>query len=275
MLLKYGDKELTYKEVIDLIPEGIPSADSAALFKSIVDGWIKDVVLVKLAEQRLYDINSIERKVKDYRNTLIVTEYLSRMRESHTPKVDEKSVREYYDKHRNELKLEVPLVKGVFLKVSSKAKGREKIKKYLSSDDPQGIDKLEQEWFDRAIEYNYFRDKWIDWETIAGLIPYRFGNPDEFIKENKYFETEYGDCSYYLQISDYLPSGEEQPFEFASAWVAGMLTQGDLAEFERSLVESIVKKSIKDNMLETIGYDPLTHEIKENYVIDEDIVENE
>ena len=118
MLLKYGDKELTYKEVIDLIPEGIPSADSAALFKSIVDGWIKDVVLVKLAEQRLYDINSIERKVKDYRNTLIVTEYLSRMRESHTPKVDEKSVREYYDKHRNELKLEVPLVKGVFLKVS-------------------------------------------------------------------------------------------------------------------------------------------------------------
>ena len=250
-----------------MIPDGIVSADSAALFSSIVDGWIKDMVLADLAEDRLYDIAAIDRKVKDYRNTLIVGEYLSRMRESHKPKVDDARVMDYYDKHRNELKLEVPLVKGVFLKVNSDSKGKEKIKNMLVSTNPQEIDRLEQEWLDRALEYNYFRDKWIDWETVAGMIPHRFGNPDEFLKENKYFETEYGDCSYYLQVNDYLPSGSEQPFEFASSWIYQVLTQGDLAEFERSLVESIVQKSIKDNKLETLGYDPLTHELKEKNVI--------
>ena len=270
VLLKFGDLELRYDDVIAGIPDDVGATDSAALFKAIVDGWVKDVVLLNLAEERLYDIDAIERKVKDYRNSLIVSEYLSRMRESHTPKVDEKNVREYFNKNRDEMKLEVPLVKGVFLKINSDSKGKEKIKKLLTSEEPKDIDILEQDWFDRALEYNYFRDKWIDWETVAGRIPHRFGDPEEFLKGNKYFETEYGDCSYYLEISDYLPAGEEQHYEFASAWITELLIQGDLADFEKALVESIINKSIKDKNLQVIGYDPLTHELRENYVIVED-----
>lgn len=270
VLLRYGDQELGYNEVVAQIPDGISPSDSATLFNRIVEGWIKDVLLSEFAEERLYDVETINRKVKDYRNSLIVSEYLNRMREAHTPKVDEVRVKDYFDKHRKELKLEVPLVKGVFLKINSEAKGKENIKNLLSSDNPEFIDKLEREWLDRALEYNYFRDKWIDWETVAGWIPYRFGNPDEFISENKYFETHYGENSYYLQITDYLPSGEEQPFEFASSWITGLLTQGDLAEFEKSLVESIVLKSLQDNKLEAIGYNPITHEFKNSYISQKD-----
>ena len=262
VLLRYGEQELTYNEVIAQIPDGIAASDSAAIFNNIVEGWLKDVLLSEFAEDRLYDVHAIDRRVRDYRNSLIVSEYLSRMREAHKPKVDEIRVKEYYDKHRKELKLEVPLVKGVFLKIDSESKGKENIKNFLSSENPEDIDRLEREWLDRSLEYNYFRDKWIDWETVAGWIPHRFGNPDEFIKNNKYFETDYGENSYYLQITDYLTSGEEQPFEFASSWITNLLTQGDLMDFEKSLVESIVMKSIQDNKLEAISYNPITHEVK-------------
>ena len=265
-MLKFGDKELSYEEVISQIPDGILAADSANLFNSIVDGWIRDVVLLDLAENRLYDLSAIERKVNDYRNNLIVSEYLSRMRESHKPKVDENKIWDYYEKHHNELKLEVPLVKGVFLKINSDSKGKEKIKNLLISSNPQDIDKLEQEWLDRALLYNYFHDKWIDWETVTGMIPHRFGDPDLFLNENNYFETEYDGCSYYLYINDYLPSGSEQPYEFASKWISELLTQGELSDFEKSLVESIVEKSIKDKKLEIIGYDPINHEFTENSI---------
>ena len=98
------------------------------------------------------------------------------------------------------------------------------------------IDILEREWVDRSLQYSYFRDKWIDWETVKGLIPYRFGDPDKFLEENSYFETEYGDCSYYLTVTDWIPSGEEQPIEFARTWISDLLTQGELTEYERNLV---------------------------------------
>lgn len=270
VLLRYGDREITLDEVVAQIPEGLAAADSTALFKAILDGWLSDVVLSDFAEERLLDISGIERRVRDYRNSLIVQEYLTKMREAKTPTIDEQKVKEYYDHHRNELKLEVPLVRGVFLKISSDARGKEGIKSLLSSDNPEMIDKLEQEWLDRALEYNYFHDKWIDWETLAGMIPYRFGDPERFLSEHKYFETEYGDCSYYLQISDYLPAGEQQPYEFASAWISALLTQGELADYQKSLVESIISGSIKDKKLEMIGYDPLRHEIIENHVKNND-----
>lgn len=261
ILLSYAGETLTYQDVVACIPNGLIPEDSAALFKSVVDGWLQDVVLAEFAEERLIDTNSIDRRVRNYRNNLIVKEYLSRMRESRPPRIDEVKIREYYDNHRHELKLEVPLVKGVFLKVNSGARGREEIKSLISSDDPEKIDRLEQIWLDRAIEYNYFRDKWIDWETLTGLIPHRFGEAGTFLERNNYFETDYGDCAYYLKITDYLAAGEEQPFEYAKIWITELLTQGEILEYERQLINSLVEKSLKENKLEAVGYDPLKHEM--------------
>ena len=251
LLVRYGDRELTYDEVVDMIPEGLHPADSAAMFHQLVDAWIRSEVLADFAEERLYDMEAIDQRVREYRNQLIVMEYLSRMRETQKPRIEEQKVKEYYDLHRGELKLEVPLVRGVFLKINSSAKGKEDIKNLISSDNPEDIDRLEREWLDLALEYNYFRDKWIDWETISMLIPHRFGNPDEFLRESDYFETEYGDCSYYLKVTDYMPSGEEQPYEYARNWIAEVLTQGALTDYENSLVESLVNKAVKEGKMET------------------------
>ena len=266
ILLRFGDQEISYQQVVSQIPDGISSEDSAALFKAIVEGWVSDMVLVDFAEKHLIDLSGIENRVREYRNSLIVQDYLIRMRESHTPTIDEQKIKEYYDLHRKELKLETPLVKGIFMKINSDSRGKDGIKKLLASSDPAMIDKFEQEWLDRALEYNYFRDKWIDWQTITNKVPYRFGDPEKFLSENNYFETEYGDCSYYLQITDYLPPGEEQPYEFASSWIMSLLTQGDLAQYQQSLIESIVSTAIKEKKLEVIGYDPLMHEKIENHV---------
>lgn len=262
LLLKYGEEELCLRDVVESIPQGIAPEDSLSLFNSIIENWIKDRVLRDFALERLPDLKRIEREVDDYRNTLIVQEYITRMHERHAPNIEEVKVKEYYERHKNELKLEEPLVKGIFMKVNSLSKGREGIKSLMSSKDLNSIDKLEQEWLDRALEYNYFRDKWIDWKTLTSLIPYRFGDAESFLSENKYFETEYGDCAYYLQITDYLPSGQPQPYEFAALWISDHLSQVSLIDYEESLINSLVSSSIKENKLETPGYDPINRELK-------------
>lgn len=262
VLLRYGDKQITYNEVIDLMPDDVMPEDSVRLFKAILDGWIRDQVLADFAEERLYDTKTIDRLVNDYRNSLIVLEYLNRMAESQIAKIDEQRVKEYFESHKNDLKLEVPLVKGVFIKVNSGTPHKEEIIKLITDENPEKIDELESNWIDKALEYNYFRDKWIDWETIKGMIPYRFGDPDLFLKENSFFSTEYDDCTYYLQISEWMPSGELQPFEYARTWIASLLSQGQIADYERVLVNSLVDKSLKSKKLESIGYDPIKQELK-------------
>ena len=261
VLVRIGEKVITVNEVIDRIPVGLNPKDSAALFKSIVDSWIRDHLLVDFAESRLYDISSIERKVKEYRGKLIVMEYLARMRETHLPIIEEDKVKEYYQQNKKDLITERPLLKGIFLMINTSSGGKNEIKKLLSSDSEDNIDILEKNWLDNAIRYEYFKDKWIDWETISDLIPYRFDNPDLFLQENKYFEIDHNGCSYFLYISEYLPSGSEQPYEFAASWINDIISHEELAEYERGLVESLIKKSIDEKKLEIVAYDPLKHEV--------------
>lgn len=261
MLLRYGEKELTLTEVTNKIPDGISPEDSVAMFSSLVDAWLRDAVLADFAEERLIDTDEIDRKVREYRNALIVEEYLGKMRETRVPQIEEIKVKEYYDRHRKELKLEVPLVKGVFLMLNANLHKKDEIKNLLASDDPEKIDRLENEWLDRALKYDYFRDKWVDWETVASLIPYHFGDPVKFLTEHDYFEIIVGDNAYYLRINEWMPPGEEQPYEFARNWITALLTQGQILDYENQLVNSIVEKSLKEKKLEIMGYDPLKHEL--------------
>lgn len=259
-LVRVGEKMLTEDEIINKIPQGLQPADSCEMFNALTDEWIKDELLADFAEERLYDIKDIERKVAAYRNKLIIQEYLMKMRESRQIKTDEKEVKTYYDSHKEELVTEVPLVKGIFLKIDANVSREDEIKRLMTSQDEADIDNLEKEWMDKALEYEYFKDRWIDWETISGMIPYRFGDPDLFLENNRYFEINYGDCAYYLSISDYLPSGSSQPYEYASLWIANILHQDNLNAYEKTLVESLLKKAIKEKKLEYLNYNPLNRQ---------------
>ena len=269
VLVRYNQEVLTLDEVINLIPNDLLPADSAALFDAIVEGWIEERVLAETAREKLYDISDIERKVSDYRNSLLMQEYLRRMVESKSVEVPEPRVKKYYEDNKDSMILEKPLVKGLFLKISTDLENRERIRNLLLSDKTSDIDNLEQEWMDKAATYYYFQDRWVDWETLTSMIPYRFGNPDEFIDNNKLFETEYDGFSYFLKISDVLHSEEMQPYDYASVWIRELMVKEELTGAERELVKNLISNSIADKKLVGVGYDPLTHKMIEEKKKDE------
>lgn len=261
ILLRVNDKVLTVDDVVEKIPVSLHPSDSLQLFRSIIESWVKDQILTDFAVERLMDTARIEQKVRNYRNQLIVQEYLQAMKDSHKPRIEEREVREYYDSHRNELKTEMPLVKGIFIKINSATPGKNEIRKLLKNNDDNNIDLLEKNWIDVSISYDYFRDRWVEWETVNDQLPLRISDPDDYILNNRYIEIDANDCTYYLQITDYLPSNSEQPYEYASEWIKSILAYSETARYEQELVESLIKQAIKNNKLETPGYDPIKHEL--------------
>ena len=257
ILMMIDGKTLSLQDVVAKIPVGIEPEDSAALFDRIVDTWIESVVLVELAESKLPDTDEIDMKVDAYRNRLIVMEYLRHMKDGQRQKVDEDVVRAYYDSHKQELLTESPLIKGVYMKVAASSAGVDKIKELVFRSTESDIDRLEKDWMETALQYDYFGSKWIDWQTLADQIPYRFYNPDAFLETHKNFETTYNGSTYIFHISDYLPTGSEQPYEFASEKISAMLEQKKISQYEESLVRSLVEKAVKENRLVSVSYDPV------------------
>ncbi len=257
ILVAMGDSALTREDVVRRIPVGLSETDSAALFNRIVDSWIEGMVLSDMARQKLPDLEEIERKVEHYRNRLIVSDYLSRMRRSNSDQPSPDSVRSFYDAHRGEMLAERPLVKGLFVKVGEKSDGLKEIRQCMLQADDASIDLLEREYASEALQYEYFEKTWVDWQTVAELIPYRFYDPDAFVSSTRDFETAYNGNVYLLHISEYLPSGSELPFEFAAPRIEAMLEQSGMTSYTRRLVESLVKEAVDEGRLVGVGYDPV------------------
>lgn len=259
VLVSYGDSVLTEEDVTARIPVGIDPADSVALFRKIVDGWVKRVALSELAREKLPDVDEIERKVSEYRDRLIVSRYIDMMRQGNPAKVSRDSVRAFYEAHRHEMISETPLVKGIYMKLPEASPDAARIRECVFDASGGSIDEIENKWIGQASQYDYFENEWVDWSVIADQIPYRFTDPAAFLAGMKDFEVTVNGSLYLLHISEYLPSGSELPFGFVSSRIESMMERARMARFEDALVESLLKKAISEERLVAVGYDPVRH----------------
>lgn len=92
ILVEVGDSALTVREVVSRIPSGLSEQDSLDLFNSIVERWVRTMMLSDLASDNIADLEKIDRMAEDYRNNLIIERYL-RSKQGEIPAVSEQSVK--------------------------------------------------------------------------------------------------------------------------------------------------------------------------------------
>lgn len=248
ILVKVGKEVLTKNELSQNMPYGLNQSDSTKFARAFIRSWIDRKTLSEIATKNISDLSRINRMVEDYRNELIMWEYRQQMYESRANKeLSPDSIAAYYEIHKNEFKTTAPYIKGIYIKVADYAANLDKLKKWYRSDKAEDIDNIEKYGLSEAIHYNYFRDKWIDWEQIESKIPYDFGtNHDLFLKQHKYLETSIGGFTYLLSISEYLPSGSIMPLELASELIRETIINRRRLDYDRQLRQNLYNKGIKD-----------------------------
>lgn len=91
-----------------------------------------------------------------------------------------------------------------------------------------------------ATIYEYFYDKWVDFDEVMDNIPIHVSNPNAFLKANKYVEVADSSYCYLLNIKEYLPSGSVEPYDYASPHVTEMLVNQRKVEFLKNLKTSYI-----------------------------------
>lgn len=262
MLVAVGDSVLTVAEVLRQIPSGLSTEDSTLLFRSIVDDWVRDLVLIDVAEKNIDDMDRIERMVEAYRHSLIVNRYLSIMSDRSGSDIPESRIKSYFEANEDNLILTQPLVKGVLIKVAENDESLDKLRQWMARLSDEDVDNIEKTGIRHASRYEYFRDQWHEWSVVAEQIPYRFFDADAFVRATKNFETEADGSVYLLRITDYVPSGEKIPYEFARLKIREILRNDDAADTKEKLKREIYTERIKNGWLKPGLYDPLTGQIK-------------
>lgn len=257
LLVAVGDTALSLSEVVARIPSGLSYADSVEMFRSIVDSWIENILLDEFAQRNLPDPEAIDRMVEAYRRRLIVSYYLAQVRESSRGRVNADSVNAYYLRHRASMTLESPVVRGLYVKMAESSPALARARELVKNASSASVDALDRDVAPQAVQYDYFGDRWTDWQSVAEQIPYRFYDPDAFVESSPYFETSYNGFVHMLHIYDYRKTGDAMPYDFAAVEIERILDRRNIAASERSLINSLLRKAIDDGSLRTYGYDPV------------------
>ena len=196
VLVSVKGRTLNRSEVNKLIPRGISSADSLLLAESFTKKWVKDVLVYDVALRNLGDEKEeVDKLVEEYRRSLVRYRYQERLvEEKLKTDIRESDKLNYYEENQKKFILDKGLIKGLFLKIPVDAPGLTDVKKWYKSTDVASLEKIEKYSVQNATIYEYFYDKWVDFDEVMDNIPIHVSNPNAFLKANKYVEV--ADSSY-------------------------------------------------------------------------------
>lgn len=263
IIVSVADSALTLQDVRAAIPSGLNEYDSIAMARNIVDRWLRDMLLQSVANENIIDMQHIDQMTEEFRNRLIISEYIKRMQNSKNTSVSESNIKAYYDANAPQMRLERPLIKGLLLKISIDTDASQ-LRRWMKNASAKSIDNIEKYGLSGAMQYDYFMDRWVDWQDISASIPYRFGSADNFVSKTTDFETTVGDARYLLHISERKLSGEIMPYDFAQEQIRQALEQRSRHEYADALMTDLCNRAQKQGILKMPGYNPKTHEIITN-----------
>ena len=245
-LVKVNDRILTRNEVESLIPKGTTSADSLLLAESYIKKWVKDELVLKIAQRNLgSDKETIDKLVGAYRRSLLRYRYQEKLiQEKLSDEIQESDVLTYYDTNKEKFVLDKNLIKGLFLKVPADAPNLSEVKTWYKSGNVASLEKIEKYSIQNAAIYEYFFDKWVDFDEIRNNIPNQISNPESFLRTNKTLEVTDSSYCYLLNIRQVLLKGQVEPFEYAEPRIREILINQRKLDFIKEFEEELYNDAL-------------------------------
>lgn len=239
-------KNLLYRSDIEKLGiKGFSPEDSALMVERYIYSWAKERLLLDMAESRLSKADrDVEEQLEDYRRQLLVYRYQQKYVEQRLDTmISEREYREYYDTHPEDFVARVPLMKGIYVKISGSSPNLNPIKRLYRSRGTEDLDRLEQLCYSSAEKYWKF-DEWVSVEAVLDGTGMDVSEMDRILKADSYVERDFQGYVYLVSVDEYVPQGENAPFEYCRNRIRDAILsrrkQELLASLERNLLNDAV-----------------------------------
>ncbi|WP_071145785.1 hypothetical protein [Bacteroides ihuae] len=245
------DGHFLYKEELrTAVPEGLSKDDSLLFAEHYIRNWAEDILLYNKAKSNVPDNGEIDKLVENYRKALIMHTYEQELiNQKLTEELSEQEITDYYEKNRNLFVLEHPLIKGLFIKVPLTAPRVNKVRKWYKMKTSEAIDYLEKYSLQNAVSYEYFYDKWVSVSDILDKIPLKGLTPENYLQINRQVELKDTAYYYFLNVSEYRKSGEQEPYELAKFEIKDMLINMKRVEFMRNVKDDLYQRAMSNKKI--------------------------
>ncbi len=248
-LARVYDVTLYLKDIPQDVLEKARGNDSLALLRVYVNNWVKQQVSLHKAQENLQeDLPELEKKVRDYRNSLLIYEYQRALfAQMLDTTLTQKEIETYYEKNQRNFELKRNIVRLRYVKLATDAENMAKAKKWFLSDEESDRFKL-LEYCALHAENTYFdEDTWLSFDDLLKEIPLSDYDQDRFLSTNKFVELKDKDYVYWIYILAYRTRNSISPLELETGRIRSILLNKRklrlLQEIESNLMQEAEAKN--------------------------------
>jgi len=234
------------------VPE-MSAEDSASRAQSFIDSWIRKQLLIHEAAQNIqFNEADIERKILDYRYSLMGYEYQTHYINQHLDtNVSEEEIEAYYEDNVDNFLLKQNIIRCKYIKLPKTAPRTDRISRLLRSSETDELEELNSYCLSFANAYQLDDSIWMEFDEVIKNSPMaEIPNKVQFLRNNQFFETEDDDFKYFLKIVEYKISDNISPLEFVKDDIRSIILNKRKVLLAEELEEKVFKEASENEQFE-------------------------
>jgi len=255
VIARAGDDYLYMSDVTSLM-KNVPHADSAAFLANYAESWVRRKLLLKKAEENVpSDELGIDRKVEDYRQSLLLYEYEKGLiNQKLNKEVSDEEINDFYEKNKNKFTLESDIYDIQYVKLPAGAQDLEHMRPIIMN--PRTAeDSLKREGYCKAAAsaYSFADDNWMASSAVLKQFPIN----SDVLKAvansiGKFTEIKEGGDIYFVLVRTVRHQGDPSPLEFIRAQLKEIIINKKKVILIQKIYDGIYQDAAKSGKCEVL-----------------------
>lgn len=249
------DEYLYQEELASIIQPGLPAKDSLQIAKSYIESWIRNRLVLEKAEANLAEeLKNVDRKLEQYRNSLIRYTYEREViRQNLDTTVSKAAIEKYYSENKSNFLLRDNIVKALYVKVKKNAPRVNQVRTWYKSNLAKDRKALEDYCNKFATDYMPDDTTWHSFDELLKKIPEKIFDKESYLRNNSTLEAEDSTDLYFVRIKDYKIRESQSPLSFVEDDIRAMIINKKKLDLIREMEQSIYDEALKKNEFEIFG----------------------
>jgi hypothetical protein len=241
-------------ELEGMIPPGTPKADSIELVRNFINTWVRQKLIVHLAEKNLdKEDKDFSQEIETYKNSLIVYRFQEQLvKQKLDTVVTETEIETYYNGNQSDFELKDNIVKVIYVKLPLKSPQISQIKSLMRSDRERDKLSLAKLCDTYAANSSLDQQNWLLFNDLLKEIPIKTYDQEAFLQNNRFLEIKGEEFIYLVYFTDFKIKESISPLSFEKENIRNVILNKRKLNLISEMEKEVYDKALKNKDFEIL-----------------------
>lgn len=253
VVARVNDAFLYRSDLNGIVPSHISAEDSTMRIEAYIESWIRKQLLIQEAMKKInIDEAEVERKILDYRYSIIAYEYQSHyVKNNLDTVVADAEIEAYHNENIDNFILKQNIVRATFVKVPRNAPQVNRLRELIQSKDENDRMELKSYCLTYSVAYHISDSTWMIFDDLVRNSPLiEIPNKVQFLKTNPFYQEQDDNFLYFLKVDEYRISDNVSPLEFVKDEIVNIVLNKRKVELAKKLENDVYNNALERRAFE-------------------------